>query len=184
MLLPTQHSAIGALTASVFTLVWNHKHPDRPLSVMWMSILGVIVARVPDWDINFVEFFEIGSSNWAHRSVYTHSIYGIFLFGILVIIINIFVNLVRERLGKVNTMPYYIVPIILIIAFATHIVGDAFENYPTRLFYPFSSNEFRGWIPGPIYKTNSFTLITNIVGYGTAIVLSIIQYKRDQPSEV
>ena len=177
-MLISEHSAIGALVTSVSTLAWNRRHSDRTLSVMWMSILGAIAARVPDWDINFVENFDIGGSNWAHRSVYTHSILGIVLFGILVAISLFLVDFLRERLGKVNTMPKYVVLIILMVAFSTHIVTDMLEAYPIRPLYPFSSREFSGWIPSSLYRNNIFALIIWIIGFGTAIVLSITELMK------
>jgi membrane-bound metal-dependent hydrolase YbcI (DUF457 family) len=143
-----------------------------------MSIFGAIAARVPDWSINFAENFDIGGSNWTHRSVYTHSILGIVLFGILVAISLILVDFLRERLGKVNTMPKHVVLIILMAAFLTHIVTDMLEAYPIRFLYPFSSREFSGWIPSSLYQNNIFVLVIWIIGFGTAIVLSITELMK------
>jgi hypothetical protein len=52
------------------------------------------------------------------------------------------------------------------------------EAYPIRPFYPFSNREFSGWIPSSLYRNNIFALIIWIIGYGTAIVLSITELMK------
>mgnify|MGYP002153442000 FL=1 len=172
-MLISEHSALGALAASVLTFAWNRRRPDRSLSVMWMAAFGAIAARVPDWDLNLVAALGLSGSNWAHRSVYTHSILGIVLFGILVTSSLFVGGILTKRRAKVNTMPIHIVSIILIVAFATHLLFDMLEAYPIRVLYPFSSHESSGWIPSSVYRNQMFALFTWIVGFGTAIVLSL-----------
>ncbi len=162
---------MGALSASVVTYLWNRRNPNEKLSILLMTVLGAIVARIPDWDINLVAEFGLTGSNWAHRSVYTHSILGIILFGTILAMAIIATNHLGKRLEWASSIPVELVTFILTISFVTHLVFDALEAYPTRTLYPITDNEFSGWIPSSVYYSNFFLFSSWIVGFGGSIAL-------------
>jgi len=180
-MVPSEHSALGALAASVVTYLWNRKNPNQNLSILAMAVLGAIAARVPDWDINLVAEFGLKGSNFAHRSVYTHSILGIILFSTLLYMILIATNSIGKRFNRTNFISAKVVTFILTIAFATHILFDALEAYPTPTLYPISDHRFTGWIPGSVYHNTIFLFSTWIVGYGGSIAL-ILSEKNNHNS--
>ncbi len=180
-MVPSEHSALGALAASVVTYLWNRKNPNQNLSILAMAVLGAIAARVPDWDIDLVAEFGLKGSNFAHRSVYTHSILGIILFSTLLYMILIATNSIGKRFNRTNFISAKVVTFILSIAFATHILFDALEAYPTPTLYPISDHRFTGWIPGSVYHNTIFLFSTWIVGYGGSIAL-ILSEKNNHNS--
>lgn len=182
-MLISEHSAFGALSASVVTYVWNRRNPDQNMSIILMAVLGAITARMPDWDIDIVAAFGFTSSNWAHRSVYTHSILAIILFSTLLATLLIATNRLGKRLEWPSNIPVEIVTFILTIAFVTHIVFDALEAYPTRILYPITDNEFSGWIPSSVYYSNFFLFSSWIVGFGGSIALILFDKEKNSIHE-
>ena len=177
-MLISEHSAFGALAASALTAVWNKKYPEHSMSVLWMSVMGAIVARLPDWDLVLIEIVGYSGSNWAHRSIYTHSILAIAIFALLAFTIIFVANKMIKKYDWGSEIPIQMATLTLTIAFMTHLMMDVIEKYPTRILYPFSDAEFVGWVPSSVYYNDFFELTTWIIGFGGSIGLSIIDSKR------
>jgi len=172
------HSALGAICTAIVIYIWNQNNPDKRISILVMAFFGFIVARIPDWDIFLNEELGWDSTNMAHRSVYSHSILGVLLFGLTFLIVIYGINKIIKKYDLGNVLPNKIISIALTVSVISHVFSDALEDYPTRTFYPFTKNEFYGFIPTSFYHNEIFLISLIIVSLVGILALDKIDKKN------
>ena len=173
------HSAFGAVSTAIVIFIWNRYNQDKRLSILVFGLLGGFVARIPDWDLFLNKELHWDSTNMAHRSVYTHSIFGVFLFWIAFLFLIYTYNLLIRKYSDREKIPWKISSVALSASILSHLVTDAMEDYPTRTFYPFSNQtEFYGFIPMEVYHSQYFIVSSWIIGFGGVVILHLIEKYR------
>jgi membrane-bound metal-dependent hydrolase YbcI (DUF457 family) len=172
------HSSLGAICTAIVIFIWNQKNPDQRVSIIVMAFFGFIVARIPDWDIFLNEELGWDSTNMAHRSVYTHSVLGIMLFGLTFLIIIYAINMIIKKYDLGNVLPNKIISFALTVSVISHVFSDALEDYPTRTFYPLTKNEFYGFIPTSFYHNEIFLISLIVVSLVGILALDNIDKKN------
>ena len=172
------HSSLGAISTANVIYIWNQKNPDKRISIIVMALLGGFVARIPDWDIYLNKEMGWNSVNMAHRSVYSHSILGVFLFGLAFVLVIYTINQVIKKFELGKLLPNKIISIALSASVLSHVVSDSLEDYPTRVFYPFTKDEFYGFIPTSFFHDHDFIVSLWIIAIVSVLALDIIDKKK------
>lgn len=135
--------ALGICLATIIGYFWNKKQKLVEVKLYWVLILGVVAGHFPDFDSNISVLTE--NAGWAHRSMYTHSIFGLLVWPALIAITAFCIHLLLTKSRNLKTFQ-----LLYLSAFApylSHLLTDIVEDSPTPILYPFTTINYFGFIP-------------------------------------
>jgi membrane-bound metal-dependent hydrolase YbcI (DUF457 family) len=146
------HMALGMCVALLIGYFWNKRGNKVHIPIYWFLLVGAIAANTPDTDFFFYYFLDNPDSGWAHRSYYTHSLFGIFLWPIVISLVFFTVHALVSKSKKAENWRIFYAATIW--AYASHLFSDSNENYDIPLAWPFSKTQLHGWYTEDIYGVN------------------------------
>lgn len=134
--------ALGICLATIIGYFWNKKQKHAEVKLYWLLVLGAVAGHFPDFDSNIAVL--TGNSGWAHRSQYTHSIFGLLVWPALIAIIAFCIHLLLTRSKNLENVQ--IIHLSTFAAYLSHLFTDIIEDYPTPILYPFTTATYFGFI--------------------------------------
>jgi len=158
---------LGVCLAVVIGYFWNKKQEHVEMKLYWILILGAVAGHFPDFDSNISVLTE--NAGWAHRSQYTHSIFGLLVWPAIIAIAAFCVHLLLTR--SKNLENFQIIYLSTFAAYLSHLFTDTIEDYPTPILYPFTTTPYFGFIP-----KNEFALPNTIIMIGSLFISAFFLY--------
>jgi len=160
--------------AVIIGYFWNKKGRSVDIPLYWFPLIGAIGGNFLDMDFFVYRFLGDPDSGWAHRSIYTHSILGIFLWPIVISLVIFGVHALITRSRKAEN--WRVLYIAALVSYASHLSTDVIEYYPTPLLYPFSTVELYGTYTDSVIGANVLDRIIMLISLFTIAGLAFHYY--------
>lgn len=148
---PRAHITLGMCIAVIIGYFWNRSAKRIVVNIYYLMFLGAIAGAFPDMDSIMPMFIEQVPYGGEHRGLYTHSLFGIFVWPIwLAIMTGGAHTLVKNPKRKLDT--FKLIYVTTLAAFLSHIITDLIEYYPTPILYPFTETRYYGFVPEGIHE--------------------------------
>ena len=152
--------ALGICLAIIIGYFWNKKQKHVEVKLYWVLILGAIAGHFPDFDSNISILTK--NASWAHRSMYTHSIFGLLVWPAIIAIVVFCVHLLLTR--SKNLKNFQLLYLSTFAPYLSHLLTDIVEDYPTPILYPFTTDKYFGFIPKSAFAVpNTIIIILSLL---------------------
>lgn len=135
--------ALGICLTIVIGYLWNKKQKSVEVKLYWVLILGAVAGHFPDFDSNISVL--TGNAGWAHRSMYTHSIFGFLVWPAIIATTAFCMHLLLTK--SKNLKNFQLLYLSTFVSYLSHLLTDVVEDYPTPILYPFTTDKYFGFIP-------------------------------------
>ncbi len=156
-MIPEAHRALGLCLAAIIGYCWNRSRGWVEIPLLWFMVLGVLAGHFPDFDLEIAPHTGNPEGVWKHRSPYTHSLFGLLLWPVLLAAAAC--GLHRLRTGSLGTANLCIVYFTIFAAYLSHLLTDIIEDYPTPILYPFTTAPYRGFVSPEIYNATLYWVV-------------------------
>jgi len=165
------HMATGMCIAIIIGYFWNKKKRTINISLYWFLLIGAFAGNFPDIDYYISHWLGNTNIGWSHRSIYTHSLFGLVIWPILIALVIFGIHALITRSKKLENLK--IIYFAAFFPYISHLVTDLVEDYPTPILYPFTSKRYYGFVPEQIWR---LTLPDRIVMSMALLTIACLGY--------
>lgn len=161
--------ALGICLATIIGYFWNKKQKHAEVKLYWLPVLGAVAGHFPDFDSNIAVLAGNPTDGWAHRSMYTHSIFGLLVWPAIIAMVVFYIHLLLTK--SKNLKNFQLLYLSAFVPYLSHLLTDIVEDYPTPILYPFTTNQYFGFIP-----KNEFGLPNAIIMIASLLISAFFLY--------